>query len=217
MKKSLFSLLFTMSLTQTLLANTEDTPLPCQPLPSHTPGHEDFCYHGHPINPACVDMMVGDLRGGTDLVNLSTCEAKNRHNDFSATDDAAKASGWHSLTYGREFKNEHDEYQSYSYKVIGRTANGTFVVNTYSCGGGSGVFNQLALFQVYHDADDQEYLAWVGSLASGDRALGSVIAGTVTMKGSHIIGLRESDKNTTPIPTHDPQKFDFDLSKIPAY
>jgi hypothetical protein len=213
MKKPLFFLLFMTSLTQPLLA---DTSLPCHPLPSHRLGQERFCYHSHPINPACVDSMVGDLRGGTDVVNLSKCEAKNRHNDFGATYDGAKASGWHSLTYGRSFKNEYDEYQSYSYKVIGRTANGNFVVNTYSDGGGSGVFNNLALFHIFHDADDQEYLAWVGSLAGGDRALGSVIAGTVTMKGTHVMGLRESDKNTTPIPTHEPQKFDFDLSKIPT-
>ena len=45
-------------------------------------------------------MMVGDLRGSTDLVNLSTCEAKNRHNDFSATDDGTDSSGWHSVPMG---------------------------------------------------------------------------------------------------------------------
>ena len=214
MKKSRFFLLFMSSLTQPLLAGTS---LPCHPLPSHTVAHQQFCYDNHPINPACVDMMVGDLRGSTDLVNLSTCEAKNRHNDFSATDDGTDSSGWHSATYGRDFQNKYDENQSYSYKVIGRTANDTFVVNTYSCGGGSGVFNQLALFKIFTDADGNEYLAWVGSLAGGDRALGSVIAGTVTMKGMNVMGLRESDKNTTPIPEYDPQKFDFDLSKITTY
>ena len=213
MKKSLYILLFTISLTQPLVANTS---LPCQPLPGHSPGYEDFCYHGHPINPACVNMMVGDARGGTDIVNLSKCESENRHNDFTATLDGRVKPGWYSaITCNASNPKDTCMNDAFgAYKVIGRTAGDTFVVNTYSDGGGSGVFNQLALFQIFYGPDDQEYLAWVGSLAGGDRALGSVIAGTVTMKGSHVMGLRESDKNTTAIPEYDPQKFDFDLSKL---
>jgi hypothetical protein len=219
MKKSLCILLFTISLTQTSLADTADTSLPCQPFPSHTPGHEDFCYHGHPINPACVDRMVGDLRGGTDVVNLSKCESENRHNNFTATLDGRVKPGWYSVITCNAANPKttcmNDAFGAY--KVIGRTANDTFVVNTYSSGGGSGVFNQLGEFHIYYNSKGEKYLAWVGSLAGGDRALGSVIAGTVTMKGTHVMGLRESDINTTATPEYAPQKFNVDLSKIPAY
>ena len=207
MKKTLCILLFTISLTQPLLANTS---LPCQPLPGHSPGYEDFCYHGHPINPACVNMMVGDAKGGTDIVNLSKCESENRHNDFTATLDRQVKPGWYSVIQCNASNPKNTCYNDAfgAYKVIGRTANGSFVVNTYSDGGAEWSVNHLALFHIFYGPDDQEYLAWVDSLAGGYRGSGSVIAGTVTMKGSHLKGLR----NTNEIPEYDPQKFDFDLS-----
>ena len=129
MKKSLYILLFTISLTQPLVANTS---LPCHPLPSWRLGQERFCYNSHPINPLCVDMMVGDLRGGTDIVNLSKCESENRHNDFTATLDGRVKPGWYSVIECNASNPKNTCYNDAfgAYKVIGRTANGSFVVNT---------------------------------------------------------------------------------------
>ena len=141
MKKSLYILLFIISLTQPLLANTYS----CHPLPCHTAGCQQFCYDGHPINPAFVDVMVGNMRDGPDMINLSKCEAKNRHNGFLAPDNGPDVSGWYNVDYGPD--SGYGEY-----KVIGRTANNPVGGNTSSRGGDNSG-NHLAVFKIYNEPD----------------------------------------------------------------
>ena len=189
-------------LSQISYANT----LPCK----------NFCFHGHPINPACVDAIIGDLGGGTDRVNLTRCEVKNHHNGFTATLDGSQQKGYYSVITCDASKPKstctNDAYGAY--KVIAKTPNDTFVINTYYSGGGTGDFNQLDLFKIMYGPHDQVYLVAIAGLAGGDRGMGSVMAGSVSMKGSHVMGLRESAKNTTAIAEYPPEKFDFDLSKV---
>lgn len=187
MKKSLYILFFITSLTRPLLAST----LPCHPLPCKYHNCNRFCHDGHPINPACVKDIIGDVRGGAGVVNLSKCEAKKRHNDFTATLDGVDKPGYYSLITcdASKPKSSCANNAYIAYKVIGRIGLATFAVNIYSRDGGSRVFNSLALFKTYNDPinyDDSsynEYLVRVATIATSDRALGTVIPGTVTMKG----------------------------------
>ena len=127
MKKIFF--IFTAMLSQISYANT----LPCK----------NFCFHGHPINPACVDAIIGDLGGGTDRVNLTRCEVKNHHNGFTATLDGSQQKGYYSVITCDATKPKstctNDAYGAY--KVIAKTPNDTFVINTYYSGGGTGDFS----------------------------------------------------------------------------
>jgi hypothetical protein len=207
MKKSLFSVLFIISLTQPLLASVYT----CHPLPCHTERCQQFCYDGHPINPACIDEMVTSIRGdGPDMINLSKCEAKYRHNGFLAPGKGPDTSGWYNVDYG------HGPDDGYAlYKVIGRTANNTFVVSTYSYGGGEWLGSNLALFKIYEEPNGEKCLALFDSLGGGANALGGIIRGTESMKGSHVIFTQMSCKNTNELQDIYPNvKNDVDLSKI---
>jgi hypothetical protein len=149
--------------------------------------NKDFTYRGKPIHPRAVKDLtswISDQRPGPIAVDIAgTFESNQYFGVYSVQEN------------GNVFVDLTQEYieqeGSFSYKHLGRLANGLHVLLTYFHGGGSGVFQSVLLiecsidFEYIHDGSRKSILMMQrrGEFGLGDRYNGTI---SIDAKGSSI-------------------------------
>jgi len=170
-----------------------------------------------PVNPACLNMINGSLSDMPFIyeLNMDSCQSSNAA--------FAGANGTTSFTKGKDPKTQ----CTYSYKVIGKTTNGVYVISTKShCADGSGIFTDLILTRLVkkqryvYDSKAKRFhkktytaLVFVANLGGGDRAVGSY--NDLKVVGNKLLGKRYSRHGgPVPMPSKPSKNIIIDLSNI---
>lgn len=173
--------------------------------------NQGFTLGDKPINAACVAMLNSN---GADMpfirsLDMNICQTSNAgfakvtEKDGAYYFDREEGQGW------------------YEYKVIGKTPNGIFVVDTHDNGGGTLTSNDLLLLKlepgknvVYDDSKkkvmDIVELKMLGYVQGGDRCTGSFK--TATLNGYDLV--LEQYQGNNAIDCAKTKSFHIDLSKM---
>jgi len=140
--------------------------------------NKDFTYRGKPIHPRAVKDLtswVSDQRPGPIAIDIAgTFESNQYFGDYSVQENG---------NVFVDLTQENIEQEgSFSYKNLGRLANGLHVFRTYFHGGGSGVFQSLLLIECgidfeYNDDGRRESILVMrlrGEFGLGDRFNGAI-------------------------------------------
>ncbi|HQH26969.1 MAG TPA: hypothetical protein PLP17_06195 [Oligoflexia bacterium] len=148
---------------------------------------KDFLYDDALINPLGIKLFLSWMSdngpSGTTTINL---EGVGRHtNQFSAK-YAKDKNGWVSVG-----KQDEDAAKGwFSYRHLGRLANGCHVLETQLNEGGSGIFKNLLLvrFSIHKEyKKDGEFSKYLVLTRVGEFALGDRYNGKITVKPSEIV------------------------------
>ena len=178
--------------------------------------NSNFNYRGQPINPACIALFNNSL---ADFPYISAINLDNCQNSNAAYQKTmVTPEGW--VFY---YINNKDSGQGiYRYRLIGKSANNIYVLNTESNGGGAGVFTNLLLVRlaskqiaVYDRSSTPKIktysqLKLLGYVAGGDRCVGSFPE--VTIKSNLLFVTQHN--GDFPYECNKVQKFTIDLSKL---
>ena len=156
----------------------------CRPEPSSGPDASSFSFRGELVHPGAIQLLVGILADPMPVVSAVDLEGWSRSEEWEPAQPLGPVTV--------EWKSEG---QTFEYRIVGRTPQGTFVLKTSeSSETGSGVFENLVFVRLervnYADADGprvQTLVRAVGGVFIGDREYPEV-----SMKGSRVV-LRRSD------------------------
>lgn len=176
----------------------------------------DFSYQGQPINPACIALFNNSL---SDFPYISAINLDNCQNSNAAYQKTMiSPEGW--VFY---YINNKDSSQGiYRYRLIGKSENNIYVLNTENNGGGTSTFTDLLLIRlvskkiaVFNRSSTPEIktylqLELLGYVIGGDRCVGSF--SDVTIK-SNLLLVTQHNGNF-PYECDKMQKFIIDLSKL---
>jgi hypothetical protein len=144
-----------------------------------TPSQEDltaFRYSGTPIHPLCVKALLGHLADPLPWIASVELEASSKSNEcrsIPCTEErgAVRCNAVDSGSPASFFQ----------YKHLGMTSDGTHILVTADCGGGSGVFEDLLFVRFEPDRAyeqgtyrDRMLMRCIGSFVLGDRDDGQV-------------------------------------------
>jgi|GEM_PF-891372 len=151
---------------------------------------ENFEYDGKPIHPGCVREFEVALADSpppiVSAVDVKACVTSNEFYMPFTNDDQGYI--------GYEYDLGDGEKGNFSYKFLGKSDGGIYVLKTRSRGGGTMVAESLFLikdsFENYWDLDDGNkktqdrrlIIACIGQITLGDRD-----GGKVSLKGDHLI------------------------------
>lgn len=122
-----------------LPAGCGSTPPPRHATPA-TIADQTFTYRGSPIHPGLIHEFEGRLSDGGPITLAVDVAASYGSDEYHDGDVIAEA--------GSSFAYRPSEREYYSYRWLGRLANGVHVVQTAYSGGGSGRFVSLLFLQM---------------------------------------------------------------------
>lgn len=128
----------------------------------------NFWYKGHPVHPAVVEDFVAPLDGSPPKATIIDLDQK----DYEARPKPdAVAHGF--VKYSD--LERHGEGGYFEYRHLGRTSAGTYVIETASSGGGSGIFMGLLFLRCrVEKSGPRLLLECFGEFCLGDRDDGTV-------------------------------------------
>ena len=177
-----------------------------------------FTFKNEPINPACVAMFNS---GMADLpyiksINMNVCQHSNAayQKTLQATDGS----------YYFNVNDKDDSEGQYSYKVIGKSANGIYVLSTQASGGGTMVASDLLLLRLNENLEyvfnrvsnpqinNITVLRMLGYVNGGDRCVGGFAE--VKLVGNQLNIKQYNGANA--VDCSKTKEFSLDLSKLPS-
>lgn len=123
------------------------------------------------IAPACVATFNDSVAQApfTTAINLDLCEKQHA----SDPQYHGGLAGYQAIYHENDTTGTHGFY---GYHLLGQTSSGIYVLNTYTSGGGSGVFTSLLLLKLDHaevltlqGKETYTRLSYVGNITGGDR------------------------------------------------
>lgn len=185
---------------------------------AYADSNDGFTYQNAPVNPACVAMFNSSMADLPYLksINLNVCQHSNAAYQKTMQDNNG---GYYF------YVNDKDNSQGqYTYKVIGKSTNGIFVVKTNGSGGGTMVASDLLLLRLNTNKDyvfngsaepkinDITVLRLIGYVNGGDRCVGDFV--DVKVVGNQLnIKQYNGDNAADCSKTKD---FSIDLSQLPG-
>jgi len=139
---------------------------------------DDFVFQGKPINPACVAMFNSSM---SDTPYISSIILNNCQNSNAAYKTILKNKDNSYYFYNN---NKDEREGSYSYKVMGKTNNGIYVLRTLGSGGGTMIADNLLLIRLVNRSlyVDEAHsglkdnviieMKLIGYISGGDRCVG---------------------------------------------
>lgn len=179
-----------------------------------------FKIKGQPINPGCLAIFnrFSEMIDYVTQINLEQCQL--RQNQASGNKVSLTPDGWRQLQYSPKFGGGY-----YRYKLIGKTLNGIFVIDTLKNSGGSAEIEGILLLRVNinkeHEWSSEKRkfepvwhtnLNVISRFEGGDRASGSYHS--LHVEGNHIKGMKYSDQNDPAKPQYPDRRIDVDVSGL---
>lgn len=175
----------------------------------------EFLYQKEPINPACVAMFNSSAVDFPYITAINPNECQHSNAAFQTS--LQTEDGWHYF-----YKNDKDASGGeYRYKLIGKSANGIYVLNTLSSSGGSLNSAQLLLIklepssQIVYNQDKLQRqsiteMKLVGYVNGGDRCIGGFADVKLTDNALQI----QQHQGKNPVDCEKIKTFTIDLGKL---
>jgi hypothetical protein len=174
-----------------------------------------FVFQNKPINPACIAMFNSSLADMPYInsINLNVCQNSN-----AAFQTTLKNNDGSYYFYNN---NKNDASGFYSYKVLGKSANNIYVLNTNTSSGGTLEASNLLLIKfnksnqyVYNGSSQPKInhvleLKLLGYIIGGDRCVGSF--SSVQVIGNNLV--IEQHHGNNPLDCNKFKKYSIDLSQ----
>ena len=147
--------------------------LPTMASPQLDEANTKFTYQGKPIHPFLLEKFSNWLSDNKPpIITSADVAASFDTNEFENNIVKSLDNSWWFAERGKDVT----DYASFSYKWLGKTANGTHVVEVGANGGGSGFFMGLMFFKFLE-----------GEITAGDKAQKQIL---MTIVRTYVLGDR---------------------------